>query len=343
MKMRPVCFLAGTLVLTAAVATAQQAKPVTDPTKVDADFAVQGEYVGTVSEDGTSQKYGVRVAITLNPGEFKAIAFRGGLPGAGWDKSYTDAKNKRLAEWPGQTKEGVTVLPKFLGGSAVIQDNAMTIRSPAGAKIGTLTRVVRQSPTLGAKPPPGAIVLFDGSGLDHFLPKSPQAKMTEDKLLMVGARTKQSFTEFLLHVEFRVPYLRSPGHSAVFLQNSYHLAAAGGSFGSGSASDLGCGGIRWVRAPDENMCFPPLTWQTFDVDYTSARFDGDGLVVKKPVVTIRHNGVVIHDQVDLPDKPPFYRGGGTDPLSPQGGPLQFQSHADDRYYVYRNIWIVEKK
>lgn len=320
MKTRQVCFLAGALVLTAAVATAQQAKPVTDPTKVDEDFAVQGEYVGTVSEDGKPQKYGVRVAIALNAGEFKAIAFRGGLPGDGWDKMYTDAKNKRLEEWVGQTRDGVTGFPKFQGGSAAIQDGAMTIRSAAGEKIGELKRVVRQSPTLGAKPPPGAVVLFDGSGLEQFLSKSPKAQMTEDKLLMVGARTKQNFTDFLLHVEFRVPYLRSPGHSAVFLQNSYHLAAAGRPFGSGSASDLGCGGIRWIRAPDENMCLPPLTWQTFDVDYTAARFDADGQVIKKPVATIRHNGVVIHDQVELPDKPPFYRGGGTDSLSPQGGP-----------------------
>jgi hypothetical protein len=98
-----------------------------------------------------------------------------------------------------------------------------------------------------------------------------------------------------------------------------------------------------VRAPDENMCYPPLSWQTFDVDYAAARFDAEGKVTKKPVVTIRHNGVVIHDKVELPEKPPFYRGGGTEPLVPQGGPLHFQSHADDKHYVYRNIWIVEKK
>jgi hypothetical protein len=331
-------FLVGTLAL--AAAGAQQ--PVIDPTKVDDDFAIQGEYVGTIHEDGKPSKYGVRVAVAVNAGEFKAIAFRGGLPGAGWDRSYADVKNKRLIEWSGQTKEGATVFPKFLAGSAVVQDGTLTVRSPAGQAIGELKRIVRRSPTLGAKAPPGAIVLFDGSGLEHFLGKSPQAKMTADRLLMVGARTKRSFTDFLLHVEFRVPYLRSPGHSAVFLQNSYHLAVAGRSFGSGTASDLGCGGIRWVRAPDENMCFPPLTWQTFDIDYTAARFDADGNVVAKPIVTIRHNGVVIHDRIELPENPPFYRGGGTDPLTPQGGPLAIQSHADDRHYVYRNIWIVEK-
>jgi Domain of Unknown Function (DUF1080) len=307
---------------------------------VDDDFAVQGEYVGTITEDGKAQKYGVRIGIATNPGEFKAIAYRGGLPGDGWDKKFADEKNKRLPEWSGQTRDGATMFPKFLRGSALTHDGVLTVIW-GEEKIGTLKRISRQSPTLGAKPPPGAIVLFDGRNLDHFI--TPRSRMTDDRLLMIGARTRQSFTDFLLHVEFRAPYLRSPGHSAVFLQNSFHLAVAGRSFGSGTQSDLGCGGIRWVRAPDENMCLPPLTWQTFDVDYTAARFDGEGKVMRQPIVTIRHNGVVIHDRVELPGMPPFYRGGGTDPLTPAGGPLQFQSHADDRHYVYRNIWIVERK
>ena len=335
------CFLFGWLVLIGTAAGQQKKPALIDPTKVDADFDVQGEYVGAISEDGKAQKYGVRVGMTQNVGEFKAIAYRGGLPGAGWDKKFFDEKNKRLVEWSGQTKDGSTAFPKFLRGSAVVRNGVMTVVAPGGDTIGELKRVIRQSPTLGAKPPPGAVVLFDGNGLDHFV--LPRSKMTDDKLLMIGARTKQSFTEFSLHLEFRVPYLRSPGHSAVFLQNSYHLAVAGRSFGTGAVSDLGCGGIRWVRAPDENMCLPPLTWQTFDVDYTAARFGGDGKIVQKPIVTVRQNGVLIHDRVELPDMPPFYRGGGTDPLSPQGGPLQFQSHADDRHYVYRNIWVLERK
>ena len=79
------------------------------------------------------------------------------------------------------------------------------------------------------------------------------------------------------------------------------------------------------------------------MDFTAARFDGESKLMRKPIVTIRQNGVVIHDRVDLPGMSSFYRGGGTDPLSSLGGPLQFQSHADDRHYVYRNIWILEKK
>jgi hypothetical protein len=331
------------LLLPAWVTAQQRTVPLTDQTKADADFAIQGEYVGTVMEDGKPRRYGMQVAITANVGEFKAVVYRGGLPGDGWDKKF-DAKTKRLVEATGQTRDGLTVFPSLLGGQAVIKDGNMTITSAGGDKLGELKRVLRQSPTLMAKPPAGAILLFDGSNLDHFLSKGPKAQMTEDRLLMIPARTKQSFTDFNLHVEFRIPYRRpNSGHSGIYLQNSYHLAVSSRSFGPSTLSDMGCGGIRWVRAPDENVCFPPLSWQTFDVDYTAARFDADGKIIKKPVVTIRHNGVVIHDQVELPETPPVYRGGGTDPLSPQGGPIHFQAHADDGGFTYRNIWVLEKK
>jgi hypothetical protein len=340
MEKRLICLLIVGLFFLASAPAQPRIEPVTDPARADADFAIQGEYVGTVREDGQPQRYGVQVATTAKAGEFKAVVYRGGLPGDGWDKKIP-ARNKRLPETAGQLKEGVPFFPGLLGGTGSIRDGRMTITSVSGEKVGELQRTVRKSPTLGAKPPPGAVVLFDGSNLEQFLAR---AKMTEDRCLAIPARTRGKFTEFLLHVEFRIPYCRPPGgHSGIYLQNSYHLAISARSFGSSSLSDMDCGGFRWVRAPDENMSLPPLAWQTFDVDYTAARFDGEGKVIKKPVATIRLNGVVIHHQVELPEKPPFYRGGGTDPLSPEGGPLHFQTHADDRGYVYRNIWIVEKK
>lgn len=340
MVKRLICLLL--LALLPSVAAAQgREKPVTDPAKADADFAIQGEYVGTVMENGKLQKVGVRVGITPKVGEFKAIVYRGGLPGDGWDKKFANVQFKRLFETSGQVTDGITHFPTLLGGKATIKDGIMTITAGNGASIGELKRIARQSPTLDAKPPAGAVVLFDGMSLEHFVPKT---KMTADKLLMIPARTRESFTDFHLHVEVRIPYCRpQSGHSGVYLQNSYHLAVSAGSFGASSISDLGCGGIRWVRAPDENMSFSPLSWQTFDIDYTAARFNADDKVTQKPVVTIRQNGVVIHHQVELPETPPFYRGGGTDPLSRMGGPLHFQSHAQDEGYAYRNIWILPKK
>jgi len=58
--------------------------------------------------------------------------------------------------------------------------------------------------------------------------------------------------------------------------------------------------------------------------------------VKPARATILHNGVVIHDDVEL--KGPT---GGGQPEADTPGPIQLQNHGDP--VVYRNIWVVEKK
>lgn len=310
------------LTLASLLLAQEKQEPVTDIAKADADYAIQGEYVGEITEDGKAVSYGIQV-IAVSPGKFHAVALRGGLPGAGWDKG------KRV-EADGQTKDGVTTFPKFLG-VTTIKDGMLSIVDGTGAKVGQLKRVVRQSPTLGAKPPEGALVLFDGSSAEHF----PGAKLTEDKLLNVPATSKHQFTkDFTLHVEFRIPY-RSHGNSGVYLQGSYELQLLS-SFGR-NIGVHDCGAIYGVRVPDLNMNFPPLSWQTFDVDYQVPRFDAEGKLVKNPVTTVRHNGVVIHENVELPDKP---TGGGRQ-LSPKGGPLYLQPYSTPVHF--RNIWAVEKK
>ena len=55
----------------------------TDPGKTDADFPFQGEYVGEITHDGQPLRFGVQV-IALGEGAFEAVAYPGGLPGAGW-------------------------------------------------------------------------------------------------------------------------------------------------------------------------------------------------------------------------------------------------------------------
>ena len=58
----------------------------------------------------------------------------------------------------------------------------MNFTNSGGDKLGTLAKTERKSPTIGEKPPAGAVVLFDGTNTDQF----PGAKMTDDHLLLAG-------------------------------------------------------------------------------------------------------------------------------------------------------------
>lgn len=319
---RPLAVPAALLLTFAALAQDKPA-PITDPAKADADFAVLGEYVGEVKgDDGKPAKLGVQVAVN-GTGKFRTSAFRGGLPGDGWDKS-------KKIDGDGQTKDGVTAFPKLLDGAS-IKDGVLSLVAADGSKLGDLKKVTRQSSTLGAKPPEGAVVIFDGSSLD----KLTGGKLVEDKLLLSGARTKQSFKDFTLHLEYRVPY-RCPanGNSGVYLQGLYEIQIIDW-FGRDPGKG-GNGAIYGVRAPDVNVSYPPLSWQTFDIRFTAAKFADDGSVAKNPVVTVRHNGVVIHENVELPGK-------GTDggKLATTGGPIFLQPYGGSPVH-FRNVWIVEK-
>jgi hypothetical protein len=191
-----------------------------------------------------------------------------------------------------------------------------------------------------AKPPQGAIVLFDGSSTDAFLEadygKKPPARMTADQHLMPAAVSKQWFTkDFTLHLEFRMPYLSS-GISCVWLEKTPEtMIQTAGSFGQ--LPHGGCCGamaphVKGGRPPTVNASLPPLTWQTYDVDFEVARFDADRKLQKRPVITLRHNGVLVQDRFELPL--------GSAGFSPKGGPLYLNYH--DEPVVFRNIWLVEK-
>ena len=85
------------------------------------------------------------------------------------------------------------------------------------------------------------------------------------------------------------------------------------------------------------MCYPPLSWQTYDIDYTSARYDAEGKKSSNAKITVRHNGVVIHENAEVDGA--TTAAGQKD--GPSAGPIQLQNHGNP--VVYRNIWLVEKK
>jgi hypothetical protein len=293
----------------------------------DPDFKIQGEYTGTIQSPNGPSKIGVQV-IALGDGKFHAVGHRGGLPGDGWDGSPKH-------EVDGEAKDGAA---RFTGEDRIAEANGAVMKMTSRADnmpVGELTKTERKSPSQGAKPPTGAVVLFDGTstGADQFSPGR-----IEDGLLVAGATSKRKFGSCQLHVEFLLPFMpaaRGQGrsNSGVYLQGRYEVQMLD-SFGLRGENNE-CGGIYSIKRPDLNMCFPPLSWQTYDIYYTAAKFDGDKKV-KNAVMTVEHNGIVVHHDVELPHATTAAPiGEGPDP-----GPIYLQDHGNP--VRYRNIWLVEK-
>lgn len=294
--------------------------------KEDKDFAIQGEYVGVIDTGEEEVKMGVQV-IALGEGKFRAVSYTGGLPGAGWDgkeRVTTDgARDGDAVKF--ENEHAVGVIRK---GVLVVEVKESPIRAE-------LKRVERKSPTLGKKAPENAVVLFNGKTAEHF----ENGKKDEAGHLIQGVTSKRKFGDHSIHIEFRLPYQpnargQARGNSGIYVQGRYEVQMLD-SFGlEGKHNE--CGGIYEIRDPNVNMCLPPLTWQTYDIDFKAAQFDDAGKMTAKPQITVRHNGVVIHDKVELPKAT---RASRLKP-GPEDGPIYLQNHGNP--VRYRNIWVVEK-
>ncbi len=325
-NLKPLLTLALLLALATAAVAADRNETFTDPAKAGPDFAAQGEYVGQFTYDGEETKEGVQI-VALGDGKFRAVAYHGGLPGDGWD-------GEEPIRIDGQTDGDAIIFTADDGVKGTLKDGKIAVVDDQGQNILTLKKINRKSPTLGKKPPAGAVVLFDGKTAEHF----QRGRMTEDGLLMQGVTSKQKFQSFKLHIEFRTPFKprargQGRGNSGFYAQGRYEVQILD-SFGL-EGKDNECGGIYSIGPPKVNMCLPPLSWQTYDVDFTAAVYK-DGQRVKHAKMTVCHNGVVIHKDQELDHKTTAAPVG----QGPEPGPVFLQDHGNP--VCFRNIWVVEK-
>ncbi|MFI7219926.1 family 16 glycoside hydrolase [Micromonospora maritima] len=188
------------------------------------------------------------------------------------------------------------------------------------------------------------ITLLDGDDLDAWQTTGGGAAtwpLANGSAEVAGGdiRTRQTFGDFRLHVEWYEPTYpadvtgQQRGNSGIYLQDRYELQVLD-SFGDTSLDNTEAGSIYSRKAADSNAATAPETWQTYDVVFRAARFDG-ATKTENARVTVRWNGVLVHD--DVPISGPT---GGGAAESAAGGPIRLQDHGDPGANVrYRNIWI----
>ena len=287
----------------------------------------QGEYAGTLTDvSGRPQWTGLQV-VAQGKGDYLGVELSGGLPGNRWNM-------RDRQEAVGRAEGTPTLVLASPVHKYEVDGWQVRVTDLRGKSVGTLQRYVRTSQTQGTPPPGTAIVLFAGGPTSEL----KNARITPEGLLQVGCETTRSYRDFCLHVEFKTPLMpeargQARGNSGVYLQGRYEVQILD-SFGLVSQNN-DCGSLYKQRPPLLNMSFPPETWQTYEIDFRAARFDDQGQKTGPARLTVWHNGIKIHKNVELTGKTGAGAAEGPDPR-----PIKFQDHGDQ--VLYRNLWIVEK-
>ncbi|MGV8878484.1 MAG: 3-keto-disaccharide hydrolase [Sphingobacteriaceae bacterium] len=217
--------------------------------------------------------------------------------------------------------------------------------------------VVTKTPFIDA--PSDAIVLFDGKNLDKWASvndSSAPAKWTvADGIFTVkkgtgNIETKQSFTNYQLHIEWRIPQNitgagQARGNSGIFLASlgkgdaGYELQVMD-SYNNKTYVNGQAGSIYKQLIPLANPTKKPGEWQCYDVVWTAPTFNGDGTIKTPANVTVFFNGVLVQNHSVLLGatqyigKPSYKQHGAA--------PIKLQDHGDPSQPIsYRNIWIRE--
>jgi hypothetical protein len=203
--------------------------------------------------------------------------------------------------------------------------------------------------------PSDAVILFDGKSLDSWVSASDTNKVAGwtlvNGLMRVDKKagdiqTKQSFTDYQLHLEWRTPENitgtgQARGNSGLFLASvfggGYELQILD-NFTNTTYTNGQVGSVYKQHTPLANPSRPPGEWQVYDVIWTAPRFQADGSLKSPARVTAILNGVLVQNNVELKGRTeyigqPTYKAHGP-------APIKLQAHGDPSEPVsFRNIWV----
>jgi hypothetical protein len=205
-------------------------------------------------------------------------------------------------------------------------------------------------------PPSDAVVLFDGKNLDQWVQaddKSPAKWDVANNVLTVNKKygnieTKQSFTNYQLHIEWKVPENitgsgQGRGNSGIFLASlgkgdaGYELQVLD-PYNNKTYVNGMAGSIYKQAIPLANPGRKPGEWQTYDVIWTAPSFNQDGTLKTPARVTVLFNGVLVQNNYELKGETRYI---GQPTYAAHGAaPIKLQAHGDKSEPLsFRNIWI----
>jgi len=193
--------------------------------------------------------------------------------------------------------------------------------------------------------PADAVVLFDGTDLSKWEGRDggPADWKVENGYMEVVAktgniRTREHLGDCQLHLEWAAPEevkgdSQGRGNSGVFLMGLYEIQVLD-CYDNPTYADGATAAVYGQFPPLVNACRKPGEWQSYDIVWSGPRFDGDTLV-RPARVTVLHNGILVHHDVELTG-PTTHRKVLEYEPQPTTGPLMLQDHGDP--VRFRNIW-----
>jgi len=199
-----------------------------------------------------------------------------------------------------------------------------------------------------AKPPAGAVVLFDGKTLDKWFTTRkgkvlPAPWIIENGCAIVRGgtiQTKEKFGDCQLHVEWMAPTppkgsSQGRGNSGVFFCDGKYEVQVLDCYQNKTYADGMAGAVYGQHPPLVNVCRPPGQWQTYDILWRAPRFSG-GELVRPATVTVLHNGVLVQDHWEVLGQTYHKRAPDYHP-HPAEGSITLQDHGNPMRF--RNIWL----